>query len=1112
MRIQVFALVLFGLCMWGVVFLRLQGGFVDVKVNEPKVVKGNEPKVVKGNEPKVVKGVKAVKSVMMRGAAKKSLSAKNILWSRNWHNLVTCTDIPASYYSAATERRHSASMMKKYFSKCGGIIWVRLNSGRNNDVATFIMHVIPLMSRPFILITTDGDNSVPTNIYGAQKLLDNALCQMWYTQNYDGSVKHPKLKPVPIGFDLHTNWKGLWSYNVSKNLKNMLKLRKESLSVTRDTVPFVPPWGMSHNDRIHADRALECLHHKHGERMGIDKLWETYGSKMFALSPRGNGLDCHRTWELLFFGVVPIIKSSGLDILYDGLPVVIVNDWSDVCEVDFFVKQQAFIKDKWPMSLDKFQLKHWISEAPPTYAPANVNILDLNVDESACTRVRRIGDTGDGGWWTCDDFNEKCVVYSFGIRDNYSFDKELRTCDVHGFDPSIYGLRSKRLYESLPATYHSYGLGGEDRLYGQGKVPFEWPGIDYLRDTNSDPWQLYTIPTIMKKLGHSTIDILKVDVEGSEWASLPSILESDWSQLLIELHFPPDMFILTKTTSGVKIRLQRRSSRTPPRLSLIRKLTSIATLWRLDFNGNHCLEMSWKRKLNAVKRPTVKYRKYNDRANYNFNDIITGYDMKHFNEFPTVSGWTCDEILCEYFRNWRQKWNAKFQNYTFDKYLLQRVVKTHIDTYSYELPSGDDIVMHIRLGDVSRSACFDHEAKCRTDSRKFPYQFTGKCYKELIQILPKKLSHVVLVSSDKWNTNKQHESVSYKEKLIRLLEENGYSVTNKMDQYMDSDIAFMSHAKYFIGGGGGFSNTMKEQAILNNATVFDAWYPRVQGQKCIWNVHKHTRNPKKLDIFHMNHEKAVWRMRFEEHWDFVDEFHVFESSISHQGNPKILYFKENQHEFKKYASKIVYHEISSDFNREPCKNTGNWICENHDRIEIAKIMNNIIDDDDIVIFSDADEIIFSDVLAKLEETPSLLPTRIRTPIYKYSFHWKQQQNDRLKQCIVARGAYVKQYTEWNALRRENDITAVIEHGGLSPSTFGSIDEIIIKSLHSRTKRILARNEVIRRVNNGISLWDNNKRFVYKESIPFLPRLARTDPGYFKEHFMRYSKKLIPDTT
>lgn len=295
----------------------------------------------------------------------KVVNVSNILWSRNWHNLVTCSTVPESYYNAATEKRHSAQEMMKYFSGCGGPLWVRLNTdhrnAKNNDITTFATHVLPKMKKTFVLITTDGDNSVPSNIDKAQDILDSPLCKAWYTQNYDGSLKHSKLKPIPIGFDLHTNWKGLWTDNVSENLEKMLELRANSLERTRDAVPFVPPWGASHHERIRSDNALECLHHVHGNRMGIDKLWDTYGSKTFALSPQGNGLDCHRTWELLFFGVIPIVKSvGGLDAMYKDLPVVIVKDWTDVCAPKFFVNERERLKDKWPMSLDKFQLDYWV--------------------------------------------------------------------------------------------------------------------------------------------------------------------------------------------------------------------------------------------------------------------------------------------------------------------------------------------------------------------------------------------------------------------------------------------------------------------------------------------------------------------------------------------------------------------------------------------------------------------------------------------------------------------------------------------------------------------------------------------------------------------------------
>ena len=62
---------------------------------------------------------------------------------------------------------------------------------------------------------------------------------------------------------------------------------------------------------------------------------ETFKNQMkywFVISPHGNGLDCHRTWEALSLGCIPIVKSSGIDSLYDGLPVLIVNKWSDINE------------------------------------------------------------------------------------------------------------------------------------------------------------------------------------------------------------------------------------------------------------------------------------------------------------------------------------------------------------------------------------------------------------------------------------------------------------------------------------------------------------------------------------------------------------------------------------------------------------------------------------------------------------------------------------------------------------------------------------------------------------------------------------------------------------
>lgn len=56
---------------------------------------------------------------------------------------------------------------------------------------------------------------------------------------------------------------------------------------------------------------------------------------MFVLSPRGNGLDCHRTWEVLMMRRVPILKREGqLEHLYKNLPVLFVDDWNDIDSID----------------------------------------------------------------------------------------------------------------------------------------------------------------------------------------------------------------------------------------------------------------------------------------------------------------------------------------------------------------------------------------------------------------------------------------------------------------------------------------------------------------------------------------------------------------------------------------------------------------------------------------------------------------------------------------------------------------------------------------------------------------------------------------------------------
>ena len=65
----------------------------------------------------------------------------------------------------------------------------------------------------------------------------------------------------------------------------------------------------------------------------------------FILSPPGVGEDTHRTWEALYVGCIPIVRSSNLNELYKDLPVLIVDDWNIITK-DFLESEYKNIQKK----------------------------------------------------------------------------------------------------------------------------------------------------------------------------------------------------------------------------------------------------------------------------------------------------------------------------------------------------------------------------------------------------------------------------------------------------------------------------------------------------------------------------------------------------------------------------------------------------------------------------------------------------------------------------------------------------------------------------------------------------------------------------------------------
>jgi hypothetical protein len=75
------------------------------------------------------------------------------------------------------------------------------------------------------------------------------------------------------------------------------------------------------------DRALCFIE---AGRVSRASTWSRQAEFLFVLSPEGAGVDCHRTWEALLLGCIPIVKRSAVSELLVRLPALIVEDWEQV--------------------------------------------------------------------------------------------------------------------------------------------------------------------------------------------------------------------------------------------------------------------------------------------------------------------------------------------------------------------------------------------------------------------------------------------------------------------------------------------------------------------------------------------------------------------------------------------------------------------------------------------------------------------------------------------------------------------------------------------------------------------------------------------------------------
>jgi hypothetical protein len=199
---------------------------------------------------------------------------------------------------------------------------------KTDFVDYFFAHHVP--DSDFVLFSHNSDVLVDAQL---GRHLRHRRLRAWFATNVD--LEHRKLHAIPIGIA-----NPRWPHGDTEAVR---RVQQESQPKTR---LFDVSFSLGTNP---AER--EACADQTGLTPSTPQPFEQYlvglASSYFSLSPRGNGIDTHRTWEALYLRTIPIVTRSVLTEQHRDLPLVVLDDWAEFRSIEFSPELYARVWGGW---------------------------------------------------------------------------------------------------------------------------------------------------------------------------------------------------------------------------------------------------------------------------------------------------------------------------------------------------------------------------------------------------------------------------------------------------------------------------------------------------------------------------------------------------------------------------------------------------------------------------------------------------------------------------------------------------------------------------------------------------------------------------------------------
>jgi len=189
------------------------------------------------------------------------------------------------------------------------------------DFIDYLFSNLQYSNKNYVVITHHSDYPIDSYRFSIKPKSVKKWFAINTTHNDDSLVCIPLGLKTHKGIYLEERYMTKWLVNEIENLKNN---KKEPIVYCN--------WTNTNNYRNSIiDKLIDNnINYKLESNLTFDVYAKSMSKCKYVISPPGNGIDCHRTWEALYMGCIPVVIKNKIYDNWLELPILQVEDYSEL--------------------------------------------------------------------------------------------------------------------------------------------------------------------------------------------------------------------------------------------------------------------------------------------------------------------------------------------------------------------------------------------------------------------------------------------------------------------------------------------------------------------------------------------------------------------------------------------------------------------------------------------------------------------------------------------------------------------------------------------------------------------------------------------------------------